>query len=264
MRPNRWIAILASVLLLARACPAGEIHDAVRRNDLKLIAKLLAGSPKLVDARSENREQPLHMAVRWATPEIVAYLIEQGADVNATCDNRSTPLHLTNDVEIARILLDNGADLWARDSSGQTALGKAVDERNQEIIDLLVAAGGGELDFESLIKLGRTEDAAAKLEDNPLLAASPCHALFIAAGNGNAEILGLLLEYGADADQEVPAINASGRYTPLASAVSHAHFEVSRLLLEHGARPAVAGPKNYLSGLDYVLTALSPRYKNLK
>jgi ankyrin repeat protein len=57
--------------------------------------------------------------------EIVRLLIEQGADVKARDESQSTPLHLASSSGIlgsVRLLLEHGADVAARDGCGRTPL----------------------------------------------------------------------------------------------------------------------------------------------
>jgi len=255
------LVILVSVAILGCLAEAGEIHDAARRNDLDKIKELLARDPKLIDSRDGDRRHPLHLAARWATPEIVSYLIGKGADVNSRCYNQFTPMHLTSDVEIAKVLVKHGADLEARDASNRTPLGGAVDHEHQEMIDFLLKAGGGRLDFESLVKLGRTEQVAGMLKERPWLAKAPREPLFTAAGRGDVEMAKLLLRYGANPDHELgPVMNSSGRYTALTSAIIGGNYEITELLLEHGALPNVTGPKLYDSALHFVVGSRDIRF----
>ena len=55
-------------------------------------------------------------------------LLERGAVVNAQAKDRSTPLHRASRfgaVEVARILLEHGADVEAEDDKGRTPLRSA-------------------------------------------------------------------------------------------------------------------------------------------
>ena len=75
---------------------------------------------------------------------IVKLLVENGADVNATDIRGATPLHkalLTGypDLDVARVLLSNGADP-NRKSRGNTFLCIAVSEEQVEVVRLLLEA----------------------------------------------------------------------------------------------------------------------------
>lgn len=63
--------------------------------------------------------------------EIIKLLIENGADVNQTNEHKSTPLHYAVELknkgtEIIKLLIDKGADVNAKDSAGNTPLHCAV------------------------------------------------------------------------------------------------------------------------------------------
>jgi len=60
--------------------------------------------------------------------DIAKYLLEQGADVNANDDTKSTPLYVAAvfcDQSVAVVLLDNGADIAATCLDGETPLAGA-------------------------------------------------------------------------------------------------------------------------------------------
>lgn len=52
-------------------------------------------------------------------------LIENGADVNARNNRGETPLMVTFSGDVVRLLLASGADLSVRDNQGRTAMDKA-------------------------------------------------------------------------------------------------------------------------------------------
>lgn len=79
--------------------------------------------------------------------KIVELLVEKGVDINARDPKQGwTALHLAardGHSDIVRFLLENGAEVDARDIFGNTPLGKAVMnyKGNNEVIHLLLAHG---------------------------------------------------------------------------------------------------------------------------
>ncbi len=64
---------------------------------------------------------PLHRAVLSGRSQVLAYLVEQGANVNVRCQRGRTPLHYAvaqNQMGLVRFLLSHGADVKARDREG--------------------------------------------------------------------------------------------------------------------------------------------------
>ena len=64
-------------------------------------------------------------------------------------DNEFTPLHRAvslNNFEMAKSLLDKGADTEAKDQGGNTAIFHAIDSKSLEMVKLLIERGA---DFEA-------------------------------------------------------------------------------------------------------------------
>lgn len=59
---------------------------------------------------SKKEITPLHWAVVEGRKEAVQLLIAKGADVNAQDERGRTPLHYAGNVEVAQLLIDNGAE----------------------------------------------------------------------------------------------------------------------------------------------------------
>ncbi len=95
--------------------------------------------------------------------EVVELLIQYGADVNlASGPSKSTPLHMAarrGHVFMARVLLNSGADIEARDSKGETPLRRAVNCAQEPMVNFLVYAGA---DTASRDKKGQTPTGAAR------------------------------------------------------------------------------------------------------
>lgn len=78
----------------------------------------------------------LHRAVACGQGDIVAWLIEQGANVNAQTKTRVTPLAMAcrvDNADMARRLLAAGADVRARDGYGNSLVGSALQRFRPEL-----------------------------------------------------------------------------------------------------------------------------------
>ena len=92
-------------------------------------------------SRNEDYQLPLHFAARMNRPEMVALLLELGADPSATTRSGATPLHYAawhGRADIAIMLLDAGADPHARDNEHNSdPLGWAEYAGQIEVADVL-------------------------------------------------------------------------------------------------------------------------------
>ena len=85
------------------------VHAAARLGMIDRLKELIAADPALVHARGGDGQTPLHFA---STIEIAEYLLDQGADIHARdVDHESTPAQymLRSRPEIARYLIQRGA-----------------------------------------------------------------------------------------------------------------------------------------------------------
>ncbi|KAJ5567233.1 hypothetical protein N7535_006539 [Penicillium sp. DV-2018c] len=97
-----------------------------------------------LEVRDTEGNTPLIGAAYRGQAEIVQYLIESGAMVNARNSEQQTSLHLAceaNVEQVIKILLRSGIDIESKDSNGRTALALAVEFDSMEAIRLLLAAG---------------------------------------------------------------------------------------------------------------------------
>lgn len=90
---------------------------------------------------------PLLLTATHGTPEMAKVLLDAGANVNAQDERGISPLMaaVTNDrrgIEMVRMLLQAGANVKATDVYGQTATDWARKTGDQEVIQLLQGAGG--------------------------------------------------------------------------------------------------------------------------
>ena len=80
----------------------------------------------------EDRREDFSSPISKEMVEIVRLLVEQGADVTAKDKSCSTPLHLASSFgtpEIVRLLIERGVDITAEDESRKTPLHLASGSR---------------------------------------------------------------------------------------------------------------------------------------
>lgn len=125
---------------------AGEtpLHLAVNSNKVENVIALLKyhADPNIIDKYSET---PLHTAIgNNANIKIIEALIEHGCDVNATSNDKETPLHYAtrnSDVAIIEKLLSANANIEAEDADGITPLQSAIISNNMEVANFLLSKG---------------------------------------------------------------------------------------------------------------------------
>jgi len=110
------------------------------------VAMLVIDKGVDVNTKDKDGYTPLHLANNI---EFTKLLIARGADVNANNKNGSTPLHMAvftrkGRKEIVEILIANGADVNSKDIYGQTPLSLAIENDNNDIVELLRKHGAVE------------------------------------------------------------------------------------------------------------------------
>ncbi|MCC6364250.1 MAG: ankyrin repeat domain-containing protein [Bryobacterales bacterium] len=113
----------------------------------KEAAKILldAGAPVLARSTNALNNHPLHAAATGKSRDIVAMLLDHGADVNATQAAGWTPLHAAaqnGDAEMVKVLLAAGADANIRADNNQLPLDLALGRGHKPVVDLLMEAPG--------------------------------------------------------------------------------------------------------------------------
>lgn len=133
----------ANAALLDSFSPDGwtALHLAAFFNQLEMVELLLARSAKL-DLKSKNNlnNTPLNAAVAANRVEIARRLLEKGADANAHQHGGITPLHeaaAAGNAEMVRLLLAHRADPSAISEDNRTPLGMALEKGHQQVVEIL-------------------------------------------------------------------------------------------------------------------------------
>jgi hypothetical protein len=90
---------------------------------------------------SGDNDELLLKAVNDDNLELVKQLLDNGADVNAKNNSGDTALILTNNLEIAKLLIEKGADVNIKNNSGDTAYFMACKNMHDDISKLLIKKG---------------------------------------------------------------------------------------------------------------------------
>ncbi|MEP7130701.1 MAG: ankyrin repeat domain-containing protein [Sphingomicrobium sp.] len=151
---KHWKFALGAAALIALSAPAAaqvagyagtEFVEAVRKSDGDKVTQLLRDHPTgLVDARDEDGNTALIIAINRRDEEWTGFLLNQNADPNFGGKGGNTPL-----ISAARIgfdqgvewLLGVGAKVDGTNRMGETPLIVAVQQRQLPIIRRLLAAG---------------------------------------------------------------------------------------------------------------------------
>jgi len=177
---------------------AHSLASTGRLNELKLIIETNS-ELKLVDLQDPNGWTPLHEAARAGHVEVMEYLLEQGADINALSHGGDTPLLLA-----AQFL---GADsTTVRFLESKIAMSSKEEEAMEEEL------------------IEEEPEVEEEVEISPTLP----HTL---AARGELEELKIL----AERKQDILHIPDENRWLPLHEAARAGHVEVAEFLLQSGA-----------------------------
>ncbi|MCJ7680377.1 MAG: ankyrin repeat domain-containing protein [Candidatus Aminicenantes bacterium] len=234
------VLIMALVVFIPILMSADRIHDEAREGNLDGVKTLLAQNPDLLHAVDKDGRTALHWACRGRNIDLIVFLVEQGADVNAQDSSRIAPLHSLasrGNVDALEYLLQKEAHIDLQSYDGQTPLHLAVQNNQIKAASLLIKKGAG---LEIRDNWGRT----------PLV--------LCARERGGPELIRLLVEAGAK-------VNSLDKY--VSSAIELAAWrgkeEVVDFLLDSGARVPTKGQKSRMvmsfaasQGLEKLFTSL--------
>jgi len=162
-------------------------------------------------SRDEQGCLPLGAASVPGHLTIVTLMIENGADVCAKDNYGSTALHRAAEeghVEVVKVLIGNDTEINAKENNGRTALHRA--------------AGGGHVE---VVKVLIDNDAEINARDNDGETALQCCAM-----QGHVEVVTVLINN----DAEINAKDSEG-WTALHGAALGGHVEVVKVLIDNDA-----------------------------
>ena len=132
------IVVIGISLFFLSGCTT--LHTAASKGNIKAIDRLVKEGNDL-DERDDEGMTPLIRAINMNQKESVAVLLKNGANVN-TPDTQflNTPLHyavIQGNSSIVRLLIEQKADITARNNEGKLPYDLALAKGNKEMAELL-------------------------------------------------------------------------------------------------------------------------------
>ncbi|KAL7801877.1 ankyrin repeat-containing domain protein [Trichoderma afarasin] len=167
-----------------------------------------------IEAKKDNGYTPFGLAIERGEEDMAKLLLSRGADINMKQrKDGDTILHLMVELgkaDMVKFLLDHGANIEAKNDISNTPLGLAVELGKINIANILLNRGAN-------IKARQRDDGVTSLH--------------LMAEFGKLDMVEFLLDHGAD----IEAKSKKG-HTPLSYARDFKKVDVIELLLDHGAR----------------------------
>jgi ankyrin repeat protein len=210
-----------------------HIFSAVALNLADEVRRIVSRDPAALNSRmsrNENHQLPLHFAVRMNRPEMVALLMDLGADPLAVDGSGFSAAAYAMTPGVDRPVMEGIAAM----TSAELTSAVRGDRRPR----------GGVMDLMAALALADWETAARLLTEIPELIqpGSSGGALHLMAKRNDGAAVKWLLDHGADPNGRWSHWDAE--VTPLHLAILGGHPEIVRLLLQAGADPRVRDSKH--------------------
>ena len=198
-----------------------KLFEAIKNGQVDKMRRLIKRGAEL-NSQNELGQSPLSWAIDKNQIEIVRVLLTEYNLNSKMINNALFDAVYLGDIDIAKLLIENGADINTQKEFGNTSLHLAVREKNFDLVKLLIEYG-----------------ADVNIKNNADW--TPLH---WTASNGYYDVAKLLIENGADVN-----IKDEDGWTPLHEAAFKGNIDIGKCLIENGADPFIKN-KNGKTPLD--------------
>lgn len=243
-----------------------ELVRLIESADVAGVSARIEARPELLDepvpgcllpdrlGKGQEGNTPLHVAALFGGREILALLLDAGANTQTRNAEGRTPIHVAlehnfesvqnfealglemdlihaacrQDLERMRAILTEDPDLACDCSTGLSVMGWATYYGARPSVEMLIEFGAGPDEFE----------------------------LRCAAGIASVELAELLIDHGADVDEISPEDGATALHVAAAHQYTSDAAEFVALLLEHGADRSICATERPITALELALEKL--------
>lgn len=142
MQKDFFLSLLFTlVMVIPFVLWADEIHDAVKSGDLDKVKTFINENSLLVNVKDNQNNSPLHIAAVKGYKEIAKLLIEKGANLEAKNMYGNTPLldaSRIGSANMIRFLIESGANINALDKYGTSIIARVSRRGFKDIVNLLI------------------------------------------------------------------------------------------------------------------------------
>jgi ankyrin repeat protein len=228
--------VLLALCFFSMPVLSQEIFDAAQKGDLAKLKSLVQNNPNLVNAKNKDDDTPLHIAADAGHLEIARFLIQSGADVNSMNSSLRNPVLMAGyqgHKDVVKLLLENGANFDYVDDRGYTPLRWAAVRGKKDVVELYVAKGA-KISIHEAAACGHFGFIDKKLSEGADInrlnqdGRTPLHQTVY---SGNVETIEYLINKGADINTK-----SSNNETPLDLAIERDRKEIAAALRSQGGK----------------------------
>jgi len=139
-----FLFVLLFILHMTLGASMETIVEAAKNGDLQTVETIISEDPSKLNATDEDNYSPLHWACMRAHWDVAKFLIDKGADLNVVGGDGGTQINWAvhhDNMEIIKLMVEKGAKLNIRNQWGMTELHTAIWRGCIHVVEYLLDQG---------------------------------------------------------------------------------------------------------------------------